>query len=257
MRTYAVLLVVAALASFVAFSSFTGHVVLLSEGESGPVSPAYACAEGLAPISCSEPETGSCSECNDTFYCTYCGDGVCKGPENECNCVRDCGEEPKGNLFVTSGRYTGDLGGMTGADSICQQTAEAAGYRGTWVALLSDYWTDASDRVPENTSIVNMRGLGVALDKDDLADGGLIGRITDENGNRCEDDCLVWTGSYAHANQYHYLYYTEYACNEWTSSEGEVKGTIGNSKFWDSGWMEWNFRQSCSTRASLYCIRTD
>jgi TolB-like protein len=41
-------------------------------------------------------------------------------------------------VFVSSARYTGNLGGVAGADAKCQQLAEAAGLPGTYKAWLSD-----------------------------------------------------------------------------------------------------------------------
>ncbi len=39
-------------------------------------------------------------------------------------------------VFVTEGEYTGDLGGLQGADSKCQSEAEKHGFKGKWHAFL-------------------------------------------------------------------------------------------------------------------------
>ena len=236
------------------YGYFTGQIIYLGEGESGPVFPGYACEKGLVPISCNQPETdGSCDfdACTEEFYCTQCGDDECAEPENICNCPHDCGVEPAGNIFVTSEKFTGDLGGIEGADIKCRVAAGRAGYKGTWVALVSILAIDAGDRLPENTTFKNMKGFIIANDKDDLSDGNIINRILTEYGE--EHDGLVWTGSYA----YPYIFYTENACNDWTSSENDIKGTAGNSRYTDTNWMEWNLIQSCAIQSSLYCIRID
>lgn len=53
-------------------------------------------------------------------------------------------------LFSTRQRWTGDLGGLAGADARCQAAAVAAGLRpwATWRAILSDDTTNASSRIP-------------------------------------------------------------------------------------------------------------
>jgi len=55
-----------------------------------------SCCSGLTWISTSSVYTGSsflygtCLNAGSGGYCTYCGDGVCKSPENQCNCPKDC-----------------------------------------------------------------------------------------------------------------------------------------------------------------------
>jgi len=64
----------------------------IPEGESGAVYPdTPPCCEGLTSIGCQTPGgNGECISCVGAFYCTYCGDGECKEPENACNCPADC-----------------------------------------------------------------------------------------------------------------------------------------------------------------------
>ncbi len=63
----------------------------VGEGQSMPVYPGYECCEGLTAIDCGVPDgAGGCEPCVGASYCTKCGDGICKSPENECNCPLDC-----------------------------------------------------------------------------------------------------------------------------------------------------------------------
>ena len=50
-------------------------------------------------------------------------------------------------LFITRSTFTGNLGGLSGADSQCQLAAQAAELGGTWVAFLSDGTTEAPARM--------------------------------------------------------------------------------------------------------------
>ena len=47
-------------------------------------------------------------------------------------------------IFVTNGTWTGNLGGLSTADANCQAAAGAAGYAGTYKAIMSDELTNAN-----------------------------------------------------------------------------------------------------------------
>jgi len=73
----------------------------IEEGGGGAVVPwEKECCPGLVSIPCDKPAAdddtpfGQCMPCDGAFFCTYCGDGVCKDPENMCNCPEDCKEVP-------------------------------------------------------------------------------------------------------------------------------------------------------------------
>src|SRR5439155_14460607 len=50
-------------------------------------------------------------------------------------------------VFVSSANFTGDLGGLHGADGICSSAAGTAGLTGRFIAWMSDTTTNAIDRV--------------------------------------------------------------------------------------------------------------
>lgn len=50
-------------------------------------------------------------------------------------------------VFITQNLYTGNLGGLDGADKICQKEAEALGLAGTWKAFLGDERRSATERL--------------------------------------------------------------------------------------------------------------
>jgi hypothetical protein len=54
-------------------------------------------------------------------------------------------------VFVSSETYTGDLGGLDGADAKCQALADAAHLGGTFKAWLSTSTVDAADRLTHST----------------------------------------------------------------------------------------------------------
>jgi hypothetical protein len=59
-------------------------------------------------------------------------------------------------VFMTSTSYVGGtIGGISGANTICQAVANAAGYSGTYVAILSDNSTSAASNLTLSYPIVN------------------------------------------------------------------------------------------------------
>jgi len=61
--------------------------------------PGLPCCEGLNAIPDDKIETDNKCKYGSTeiSYCTKCGDGQCKFPENKCNCPQDCGGAICGN----------------------------------------------------------------------------------------------------------------------------------------------------------------
>ncbi|MDB4955753.1 MAG: Flagellar hook-length control protein FliK [Myxococcales bacterium] len=86
-------------------------------------------------------------------------------------------------VFVTSTRQTPALGGLAGADAMCQARATAAGLPGTYVALLSTTATNAKDRLALARGWVRSDGLPFADSPASLFAGQVFYPIRlDENG---------------------------------------------------------------------------
>ena len=64
----------------------------VTEGDSIDTSGTQQCCAGLSAISCNRPNAnGNCPDALcDSFVCAKCGDRVCGGGENKCNCPADC-----------------------------------------------------------------------------------------------------------------------------------------------------------------------
>lgn len=193
--------------------------------------------------------------------------------------------KPTGTIFVTSDTFTGDLGGINGADAICQNAANDAQLEGTWIAMLA--YMDGNDpvsildRIPFGGPFYNMDGNVVAQQRIEYmgeAPSGLFfvsyplyihtnGNYLDnvvnknENGNAVPNDRRVWSGSYAMDN---YIISSDFSCNNWNDvhiddgyGRETIRGIYGipdntKTKTWiDSG------VSGCEYEKSLYCIRTD
>jgi hypothetical protein len=79
--------------------------VCIEEGEWGSLTPeGFGCCSGLDAINPTD-EAHNCVQ-GMGYYCTKCGDGICKNPENTCNCQEDCGNFTKfecGNRICEEG----------------------------------------------------------------------------------------------------------------------------------------------------------
>jgi hypothetical protein len=83
-------------------------------------------------------------DCDDSLAGVYPGaPEICDGIDNQCPGYPGYDEIEEGCssqdlvVFVTSHSYTGNLGGLEGADAICQTLASAAGLPGTFLPWLS------------------------------------------------------------------------------------------------------------------------
>jgi len=126
--------------------------------ECGTCPGTLACS--MSGICLCGPCTPNCSgkTCGDDECGGLCGAGDC-GPGEVCavdtsdmwSCEAFAGTEPSMSFFVTSrgtGPAGGNLGGLAGADAMCQHFAEEVGVLGkAWRAYLSTSTVDARDRI--------------------------------------------------------------------------------------------------------------
>ena len=139
-------------------------------------------------------------------------------------------------IFETANNYTGGgIGGLSGADTICQTEAGTAGYAGTYKALLSDATTGAASRVTLSYPIVNAYD-GTTVAGSNLWSGTLTTHIKNPSGNNPAFGCgytNVWTGSSpVGAVQ-------PDNCSSWSSTSA-TGGEVGLSASTGSGWISLN-----------------
>lgn len=160
-------------------------------------------------------------------------------------CTFDVGECRRKIVFVTSTIHTGSLGGLAGADNICQARAVAAGLAGTFRAWLSSGVTDASARLSESQFGYELvDGTKIADDWADLLDGSLDNPIDlDENGLPVTAN--PWTGTYATGTKF------PDTCTGFTSTSNS--GATGSSTQTTSSWSLAS-ATACSTSHPLYCF---
>ena len=165
------------------------------------------------------------------------------------------------SFFVTSqgSGNGGDLGGLAGADEICQNLAESVdqGHL-TWRAYLStqgDNAVNARDRIGPGPWF-NANGYRVGADLESLHN--LMHRIGAETG--LDERARVIPGSFAVPNRHDILTGStsdgraypqgeDMTCNNWTSSSDDGKARVGHHDF--AGWASSHNSRGCSQDALI------
>ena len=204
---------------------------------------------------CLQPAQQTVSQCGG-------GGAVCKSAGcPECTAERPCptGECCSGAgtcgsclAFVSSSLQNANLGGLAGADDICQKLASAAGHPGTYLAWLSDSTASPSTRFTHATSpYVLADGTNVADSWADLTSGTLNHAINRSESNTVIPGSFVWThtlpdgtagGSFPNST-----------CVNWTAAPSNSFGNSGSLKAtaaWTSG-----SASNCSLPIRLYCFQ--
>jgi len=149
-------------------------------------------------------------------------------------------------VFVTSGTTEGDLGGLSGADTICTDAATNAGLSGDWVAWLSTTTENARDRIIDARYVL-VDGTVVANDLADLTDGTLDAAIDlDANGDPVMG--FTWTGTQQDGTL---AIGVDRTCLDWTDSGG--RSTQGQIESTSDTWTDF-LPSDCDHQRSLYCF---
>lgn len=164
---------------------------------------------------------------------------------------------PPLKVFVTSQSYNGvAFGGVSGADTKCQDLAAAAGLPdpGSFLAWLSDSSSSPAIRFnnPSNLSYQLVDGtIAIANDFADLTNGNIQNPINvDENGAPTLGivPTAVWTGTNSAGNL------ISPNCGGWFDGDGS--GSVGSTDFLSGQWTD-NGSQSCMLTARLYCFQQE
>lgn len=149
-------------------------------------------------------------------------------------------------IFETTGTYNANLGGTSGADTICQSEAAALSYGGYWRALLSNSFFSAKDRLNISYPVVLASNTNTTVAATNLWGGSISVAIGGQG---------VWTGTASDgtgATQGNF-------CSDWTTGSGSSVEQYGNGYNSDAGWTAYNWTygwdgKGCFTTFHLYCI---
>ena len=169
--------------------------------------------------------------------------------------------EPK-TIFVTSSVHNGDLGGLPGADQICQDLADGVGVvsivpPGDYVALLSTNDGNAAERItPSVGPYIRPDGIYVSANAAALfmtappIDNPLISPISiTESGEQAGGNLQVWTGTRSSGGPGFFLGH----CLSWTDGTGAGSGGTGISSVRTGAWLEFG-SVDCDFEFHLYCV---
>jgi hypothetical protein len=202
-----------------------------------------------------DPNTGCETDImNDSAHCGGCHQACSDGQECFSGvCELPCGEGGPCRVFVTATVYTGNLGGLAGADERCQNRAESAHLPGTYMAWLSD-----ASESPDTRFSLKSTGpywtvdrVAIADDWDDLTDGTLAATIFVTEGVATPGGFFgVWThtqtdGTAGGVGNAH--------CHNWTSA-GAGGGDAGWCGLDTAEWTE-NNATDCFLHKRLYCFQ--
>jgi cysteine-rich repeat protein len=184
----------------------------------------------------------SCTDTNPSFTCA-CNQGFLgNGTTN--NCVI-------GNrVFTSSGTYSGNLGGHSGADDTCESLASGAGFGGSWRAWLSSPGgTVRTSFIGSQAPYRLMNGVQIASSWNDLLDGSALAapiNVT-QTGSTIGGQFDVWTGTEDNGTM------SGLDCIEWTSSSSAQFGSFGFGDVASVGWSN-GFQDTCDLLKRVHCF---
>lgn len=242
--------------------------------------PGQSCQGGRCAPVCTPP-CPTCQACNAAGQCeavpdrTRCGGSGqnasiccngsccsgCCGADGSCGACRafvtGCGPES-----CSFGASYGDIGGLAGADALCQGAAsEGVKPPGTYKAWLSD--SSASPRTRfrcgaaacSQEGYVRLDGQVIATDWDDLTDGALALPITITQFGVPLDQAL--TDTWSHTAPDGSAIPGDLHCQDWTSTASGEKGAQGSALQNDARWTELENGAVCQAPRRLYCFQQD
>lgn len=160
-------------------------------------------------------------------------------------------------VFVTSQLYTGDLGGLVGADDVCQTLANGAMLPGTYRAWLSDSTGSPTARMTHHDGpYILTDGTVIAANWLDLVDGELLHPINlDESGvvPVSQYVCIdgeIWSNTLTTGD-----IETDAHCDNWSSSQVGTSSSAGNMYAADASWTDSTCQPvTCAAMLGFYCF---
>jgi hypothetical protein len=201
--------------------------------------PSDTCGSGqlLCGNRCVPNDTTNCGTCGHPCTASaQCIDGSCQLPNY---------------AFVTSAIYfASEIGGVSGANTICNNLARAAGLPTNFAAYISASSRDARDVLTGGRGWIRTDGKPIADSAAQFANGRLWYPISlDERGNTVSSsNYYVLTGTDDWGGRT-----AGYMCNDWTSNTGTVKGGYVGSGY--AGFQSYWYGHCAPNPGRLYCVQ--
>ncbi len=222
------------------------------------------CGNGVVEVGeeCDDGNEDNTDACLSSCTVASCGDGFTQPsngedcddgndvPDDGCNeiCVRDR------VVFVTSiTEQGGELGGLEGADSLCQTLADAEGLEN---AESFRAWLSSPEGSPDSRFVhaagryLLLDGRIVAMNWEDLTDGTVWTTIDRTEANE-DKTTIVWSNTAPNGT----MAEDPYHCANW-SVISEEKGRFGFNDLVDANWTNLDdFNpEHCYSAGALYCF---
>jgi hypothetical protein len=224
---------------------------------------AGACTNGTCPtVTCVDGATRCTS---DQTGLQTCVNGVwASATDCEYVCIGQACVMNLKTVFVTSQVFAGgDIGGLTGADTICDGAAQAAGMPGNYLAWLSDSTGSPATRFGRDGGPYELvDGTEIAHNWTELTQQGLINGITATeldtrpsaaNTSSC-GPFSVWTDTKDDGT----LNDVRFSCDDWSNlmGMGAALGVAGGTLGWTDECMLSSAMTTapCDQTAALYCF---
>jgi hypothetical protein len=157
--------------------------------------------------------------------------------------------------FVSPVPVSGALGGLDGADALCNGWAVAAGIGGSYRAILSVVGADAKERLDDARGWIRPDGRPVADEwTEPFGPGGLLAPLRIDPGGNDLGNVRVWSAS---GNDGVYNTFgggTD--CGGWDSADPGVEAWYGFADT-TAEWLDRGGRESCDSALHLYCFQVD
>jgi len=158
-------------------------------------------------------------------------------------------------IFITSTTYDGNLGGLAGADAICNQRAQTANLPGIYNAIVSTNTVNAKDRIPDGI-YYNTKNEIIANNIIELGTQNAMQNPVkyDEFGKLAANE--VWTGTHNNLLKFN----GGYNCVDWTNNQdsNNIPGDLINNGITglaDSIQNPWSrHTPSCISKHPIYCV---
>lgn len=156
-------------------------------------------------------------------------------------------------IFLSSGTYTGNMGGLSGADALCQNEADANNLSGYYFAFLSSYEAAIINRIPD-AAFVNTNGATIAESRSSLFSSNILASIDYyPDGTQETAAFTVWTGTTSSG----YLDSSN-NCTGWISNTGTGRTGTGlmpaSTDTLDSTWV-YKESSDCSVARHIFCVQ--
>ncbi|MEO6773828.1 MAG: hypothetical protein ABI467_12560 [Kofleriaceae bacterium] len=161
-------------------------------------------------------------------------------------------------MFTTLLTYTGNLGGLAGADTTCQKLAENNGLKGNYRAYLGATGIDAPSRFLDATGWTRVDGKPM-IDK--IGEFGTVALryppSIDETGADLSQSAQlrVWTATKADTTYFNENCPLAGAVSDWSGTAGRTNSGVCTAR--DSAVLIGGEVQACTASLHLYCFEID